>query len=365
MMLFWAGLRGAVGVALAAGMKGENAVALQTTVLVTVVLTVVVFGGTIGRMIEILGIRTGVIEDDDNESSDEDGYALTGEGDDIESFRPSLKSKRRSLSRGIPKVAKNGGNKNGVDFESSSPTTSDSTAPKPRYRDRTSTASSSGARREERSPSIGSDESDTDVLPAITEGTTEVVAGDLTRVWRDGQWFTVLDERYLLPVFSNATASRRQATKKAARSTQRTSFATEREFQDTMSSPGKRSTGTNSISSGTALNTPDFNGSFGDILSSLYVGPGLPQKRRDSEEFMLSGDDLGSTIDLNPLSTSSNNGNTRGERRSGSTSGSSTPIAPFTSPSQGGTSKRGSVSANNSGSDGSNSNTSGGGRELR
>lgn len=39
MMLFWAGLRGAVGVALAAGFKGENANALRTTVLVVVVLT--------------------------------------------------------------------------------------------------------------------------------------------------------------------------------------------------------------------------------------------------------------------------------------------------------------------------------------
>lgn len=39
MMLFWAGLRGAVGVALAAGFKGDNANALRTSVLVVVVLT--------------------------------------------------------------------------------------------------------------------------------------------------------------------------------------------------------------------------------------------------------------------------------------------------------------------------------------
>lgn len=31
-------------------MKGDHAVALRTTVLVAVVLTVIVFGGTIGRM---------------------------------------------------------------------------------------------------------------------------------------------------------------------------------------------------------------------------------------------------------------------------------------------------------------------------
>lgn len=72
MMLFWAGLRGAVGVALAAGIKGHNAKSLRTTVLVTVVISLVFFGGTIARMVEITGIRTGVQEDDD-ESSDEEG----------------------------------------------------------------------------------------------------------------------------------------------------------------------------------------------------------------------------------------------------------------------------------------------------
>lgn len=68
-MLFWAGLRGAVGVALAASLTGGNAFALQATILVVVVLTVIVFGGTTARMLEILGIRTGVV--DDAESDDE------------------------------------------------------------------------------------------------------------------------------------------------------------------------------------------------------------------------------------------------------------------------------------------------------
>jgi sodium/hydrogen exchanger-like protein 6/7 len=62
-MLFWAGLRGAVGVALSAGLKGEFANSLRTTILVVVVLTVVVFGGTTPRMLDILGIRTGVTDD--------------------------------------------------------------------------------------------------------------------------------------------------------------------------------------------------------------------------------------------------------------------------------------------------------------
>lgn len=66
-MLFWAGLRGAVGVALAAGLSGPNSNAYKATVLVVVVLTVIIFGGTTARMLEILGIRTGVVEEVDSD----------------------------------------------------------------------------------------------------------------------------------------------------------------------------------------------------------------------------------------------------------------------------------------------------------
>ncbi|KAI9791987.1 MAG: monovalent cation:H+ antiporter, CPA1 (nhx1) [Peltula sp. TS41687] len=66
-MLFWAGLRGAVGVALAAGFTGENTYILRATVLVVVVLTVIIFGGTTARMLEIQGIRTGVVEEIDSD----------------------------------------------------------------------------------------------------------------------------------------------------------------------------------------------------------------------------------------------------------------------------------------------------------
>jgi sodium/hydrogen exchanger-like protein 6/7 len=75
-MLFWAGLRGAVGVALAAGFTGDNGNSLRATVLVVVVLTVIVFGGTTARMLEILGIRTGVMEEPD--SDDEFDIEATG-----------------------------------------------------------------------------------------------------------------------------------------------------------------------------------------------------------------------------------------------------------------------------------------------
>lgn len=82
-MLFWAGLRGAVGVALAALLTGENSYALRATVLVVVVLTVIIFGGTTARMLEILGIRTGVVDEIDSD----DEF-------DIESFNTGLQVKR-------------------------------------------------------------------------------------------------------------------------------------------------------------------------------------------------------------------------------------------------------------------------------
>lgn len=67
MMTFWAGLRGAVGVALAMGIQGENASTLLATVLVVVVLTVILFGGTTAGMLEVLNIKTGCVEETDSD----------------------------------------------------------------------------------------------------------------------------------------------------------------------------------------------------------------------------------------------------------------------------------------------------------
>ena len=75
-MLFWAGLRGAVGVALSNGFQGDNAAALRTTVLIVVVLTVIMFGGTTARMLEVMGIKVGIEEE--GSSSDEEGLIAAG-----------------------------------------------------------------------------------------------------------------------------------------------------------------------------------------------------------------------------------------------------------------------------------------------
>lgn len=56
--------------ALSNGFQGDNAAALRTTVLVVVVLTVIMFGGTTARMLEVLGIKVG-IEEEGSSSEDE------------------------------------------------------------------------------------------------------------------------------------------------------------------------------------------------------------------------------------------------------------------------------------------------------
>lgn len=65
-MLFWSGLRGAVGVALIQALEGEAANALKATVLVLVVLTVIIFGGTTPQMLEIVGIHMGITSHEDD-----------------------------------------------------------------------------------------------------------------------------------------------------------------------------------------------------------------------------------------------------------------------------------------------------------
>jgi solute carrier family 9 (sodium/hydrogen exchanger), member 6/7 len=99
-MLFWAGLRGAVGVALAAGLDDPNSSpTLKATVLIVVVLTVIIFGGTTARMLEIVGVRTNVI--DEEGESDDDEFL---DGDLEHTWTPVLSRSNGSISstRAIP-----------------------------------------------------------------------------------------------------------------------------------------------------------------------------------------------------------------------------------------------------------------------
>jgi sodium/hydrogen exchanger-like protein 6/7 len=218
MMLFWAGLRGAVGVALAAGFKGPNAQMMRTTVLIVVVLTVVIFGGTTARMLEVLGIRTGV-EDDAGASSDEDepmpvpgrnawvGLGGNGRGsrflDDESSVQPPREENRIGTHYNSRLYNHHHQFLNQNLNNSSSPLSPSGAI--------FSTASSD------------SYDSDGDVLPLApapheNNSSHPLRANVSSMVGEDGKWFQALDERYLLPIFSNATASRTFHARRARRS---------------------------------------------------------------------------------------------------------------------------------------------------
>ncbi|KAE9395242.1 sodium/hydrogen exchanger [Gymnopus androsaceus JB14] len=232
MMLFWAGLRGAVGVALAAGFQGNNANTLRTTVLVVVVLTVLVFGGTTARMLEVLGIRTGVEDENASDSDDEEGGPMLGGGgpgrwpmrrstsltggrwsrysDEEPSYLTNAQAYARGASRigshyssqynhhianasAVPPMSPQVG---GIFSAASSDSDSDAEV--------LPLASTSHDPPPPLSPGIGN--------PPNSAPATQSTFGE------DGKWFQALDERYLLPLFSNATASRTFHARRARRS---------------------------------------------------------------------------------------------------------------------------------------------------
>lgn len=207
MMLFWAGLRGAVGVALAAGFIGHNAQILRTTVLVVVVLTVLIFGGTSLRMLEVLGIRTGV-EDEADSSSDEDDYPSSrrNRGHCINTRfmddEPSALASYPHLPHGAGRI--------GTHYRASSYNHQGQVPQSPQ-------GIFSAA---------SSDSFDSDLGEVLPMAPTDPIGGHPPRqnmgsgpasVGEDGKWFQALDERYLLPLFSNATASRTFNARRASR----------------------------------------------------------------------------------------------------------------------------------------------------
>ncbi|KAL1682227.1 Sodium/hydrogen exchanger family-domain-containing protein [Schizophyllum commune] len=206
MMLFWAGLRGAVGVALAAGFQGPNAQIMRTTVLAVVVLTVLMFGGTTARMLEVLGIRTGV----------EDDSASTDEEEEIPN-RQWLGRRSFSGSRAWPRYADDEPSYLG----SPRPSTSrfaqpynHQNAPMPTS---TSAPNATATIFSSSSESLDSDvgevlplasTAERDRLPPSASAPASPGGANSRRGSEDSKWFQALDERYLLPIFSNATASR-------------------------------------------------------------------------------------------------------------------------------------------------------------
>ncbi|AGO14108.1 AaceriAER308Cp [[Ashbya] aceris (nom. inval.)] len=167
MMTFWAGLRGAVGVALAMGLQGEFKFPLLATVLVVVVLTVIIFGGTTAGMLEILNIRTGCVEEQED----------TDDEFDIEAPRPV----QLMSSLDEPPFS--------VDSPSGSPDQENF----PPMIDRPSSRSASGS-----DQPMG--------RLSLDRRNIRETLGNILQA--DGQWFNKFDERVLKPVFlDNPSAS--------------------------------------------------------------------------------------------------------------------------------------------------------------
>jgi sodium/hydrogen exchanger-like protein 6/7 len=224
MMLFWAGLRGAVGVALAAGFKGPNAQMMRTTVLIVVVLTVVIFGGTSARMLEVLGIRTGV-EDDAGASSDEDepmqvpgrnAWVARGGG----RWNRFIEEETSALGNQGGDAAARGAERIGTHY---------ATARTYNHQFQDHGPTSPGVAMFSSASSDSYDSDGGEVLPLAPTahnntntggGTHPPLQNSLTAsmgIGDDGKWFQALDERYFLPIFSNATASRTFHARRARR----------------------------------------------------------------------------------------------------------------------------------------------------
>lgn len=274
MMLFWAGLRGAVGVALAAGFKGPNAQILRTTVLVVVVLTVLFFGGTTARMLEVLGIRTGVEDDGASSSDDEDplppmsrnawgggrGGRLSRFADDQSSALPPSQYARGAARIGTHYTPRQY-NHQFIHSQQRQQSIPGPTSPITTRDNAVFSAASSD-----------SYDSDGEVLPMAP--TAQDPAGHPPRqssegvaIGEDGKWFQTLDERYLLPLFSNATASRTFHARRARR---------------TASGPGGAANGgsTNGSSFGTPVDSEDEVDLGQEVELGVGLGLGRPAMNR-------------------------------------------------------------------------------------
>ncbi|KAG9301684.1 hypothetical protein G9A89_016755 [Geosiphon pyriformis] len=167
-MLFWAGLRGAVAFALAADLSGDHAPSMRTTILVVVVLSVIVFGGTTSRMLEILKIRIGV-EDEDSADSD---YEESNNGRKSDEFDEEY---NRNLH-------KRGTNRNGEFYF-------------------------------DHSPEISLESADS-VISIENNGLLTTSATSLARTRADqAHWFISFDNRFLKPIFSRHQSDKKSPAK--------------------------------------------------------------------------------------------------------------------------------------------------------
>ena len=301
MMLFWAGLRGAVGVALAAGFPGDNAQPLRTTVLVVVVLTVVLFGGTTARMLEVLGIRTGV-EDEAASSSDEEfGSPTTWHG-----RYNGRNSRDRRSSHGFYSPQR-GASRIGLHYGHGPRSYNH------QYQHQQSPRTPGAAQNIFSAASSDSYDSDGEVLPMaatnVQPGHDQTAGGSNANtnlnavgqlggqgvgngdggeggvpIVEEGKWFQELDERYLLPLFSNATASRTFHARRARRS-QHSGMGSP--LANSPMDSGDEGDERDEVDLGGGRGTPGRSPASPAIRDEARIERGLssPMLRRDSEGF--------------------------------------------------------------------------------
>ncbi|KAJ3038410.1 monovalent cation:H+ antiporter, CPA1 (nhx1), partial [Rhizophlyctis rosea] len=104
MMLWWAGLRGAIAFALSFQVKEKAGDVMRPVVLVICIVTVILLGGTTNLALGRLKIRTGVgkvggVDEDEVYEDDEEGEDTDSSDEDLEDWDDDLPGARRGSSR--------------------------------------------------------------------------------------------------------------------------------------------------------------------------------------------------------------------------------------------------------------------------
>ncbi|KAF9427655.1 monovalent cation:H+ antiporter, CPA1 (nhx1) [Podila epigama] len=303
-MLFWAGLRGAVAFALAAGLDGvAEAAALKTTILVVVVLSVIVFGGTTARMLAILGVKVGCI-DSEGESEDDEHW-----GEHYDHDREIYLS---------DDIHGRGSDSQALYMHSAYSNSELSVHSRPSDDEFGGSGSSSGSGSSTGSgPHDGHRYRDNNIIPLPVASANHP---------DDTHWFLSFDDRYLKPIFSRSrqwNKNRRKfsgPTLQHHRNYQRTQKA--QQYQQYYAHRGNGGGGGNNVpSSGMTTATNGGNNQFGGRHSRFTSANGTSNMNNGSLSANYVSGNNGSSSNL--VATFGNN-NTNGNRKASTDSGSMT-----------------------------------------
>ncbi|KAI8927559.1 Sodium/hydrogen exchanger family-domain-containing protein [Entophlyctis helioformis] len=245
LMIWWAGLRGAIAFALAYDVEGAAGPVIRTTTLVVCVVSVVLLGGTTKLAIERLGIRTGVKTKQrdgsalDSDSSDEDhddgGYAYgyvpsrysgLGDGDDNDGGGGEWSSSRRSTVGGAERAGRGRPVRDSTDYDDDDDdnNTFQGGSAAPAADGHRAHASRSGSidmglQHLPLHPSSGWRQQH-GRPPVLPTSATMAAAATVTRTVSDDDmehWFLSFDARYLKPLFTQTGWTRRRGSRPLSR----------------------------------------------------------------------------------------------------------------------------------------------------